>query len=719
MSSSQSSRFGKYELLDRIAAGGMAEIFRARYEPAPGVSKQVVIKRILPHYAENKNFIAMFTNEARIVMGLSHGNIAQVFDFGAIDGDYFLAMELVDGHPLNAVARRARELGIPVLPPQFAAFVTAEMLKGLHYAHTRLDERGRPLHIVHRDVSPQNVLLGFEGQAKLVDFGIARARHLSSGETAANAVKGKYTYFSPEQARAKELDARTDVFASGIVLYELLTGQLPFQGRLMDVLAKIVRGQFLRPRQLNPRIPPELERIVLKAMATEQSQRYASAEAFQVDLNRFLATNFPDFTQQQLSLFLQLLFESELVREGRPVLLPREFMQQVEAWKEPLPPPPPDNADEEPATEMLNFEEAARAGFGHERSDASPGAPAFPWLRALLLLVSAAAVGFGGVALWQRLQESSLEITSEPAGAEVRVDGQRLKTPVTLSRLSGDRTVRVELSLPGYEPWQQDVPLKAGQHLHVPATLSRVPPPAPPPEPEPEPEPEPPAPPPPAPDVVTWPVTGFELDASRHRLVLTQAGALTVQLDPSRTHRVTLAGKPPPLGWGFYVVSEGGATPGVFDAQPLIIKSANRLYAFHVPAQALGASRRDETKPRALSIHTEGARKAVHKSVPARLRLADSTRVTVKGLDPALTYELTPRQGTPTAVAREGGAPISRVLVGTPNGLLLAPLNEVTRIADASTFFVTVLDDAPDAESGRIAFELRVLKPVKKKRRER
>jgi serine/threonine protein kinase len=162
VSSEETTRFGKYELLDRIAAGGMAEIFRARYEPAKGVSKQVVIKRILPAYAENKGFIGMFTNEAKIAMGLSHGNIAQVFDFGAIDGDYFLAMELVDGQPLSKVAKRAKELGLPVLPSDIAAFIVAELLKGLHYAHTRLDEDGRPLRIVHRDVSPQNVLLGFE-----------------------------------------------------------------------------------------------------------------------------------------------------------------------------------------------------------------------------------------------------------------------------------------------------------------------------------------------------------------------------------------------------------------------------------------------------------------------------------------------------------------------------------------------------------------------------
>src|SRR4051812_41640466 len=169
----------------------MAEIFRARFSPAPGVTKQVVIKRILPHYAANKAFIQMFTNEAKIAIGLSHGNIAQVFDFGQIDGAWFLAMELVDGQPLSKVIKRAREQQLALLPIGFSVLIAIELLKGLHYAHTRLDERGKPLGIVHRDVSPQNVLVSYEGQVKVVDFGIAKARTAGREDTEAGAVKGK------------------------------------------------------------------------------------------------------------------------------------------------------------------------------------------------------------------------------------------------------------------------------------------------------------------------------------------------------------------------------------------------------------------------------------------------------------------------------------------------------------------------------------------------
>ncbi|HEY0882791.1 MAG TPA: serine/threonine-protein kinase, partial [Archangium sp.] len=673
MSPVETSRFGKYELLDRIAAGGMAEIFRARYEPAPGVTKQVVIKRILPHYAENKAFIGMFTNEAKIVMGLSHGNIAQVFDFGAIDGDYFLAMEFVDGHPLSKVVKRMRTLGIPVMPPEFAAFICAEMLKGLHYAHARLDEQGRPLKIVHRDVSPQNVLLSYEGQVKLVDFGIAKARNAGSEETAANAVKGKYAYFAPEQARAKELDSRTDVFASGIVLYELLTGQLPFQGRLMDVMAKIVRGQFQKPRELNPRIPPELERIVLKAMALEKTDRYQSGESFQQDLNRFLANNHPEFTGGMLTHFLQLLFEEDLVKEGRPVQLPREFVERAQKWKEPLPPPStPGKRDEsEEPTEMVAFADVKLSPSGKPVKFEEPPPPRFPWVRAIALLLAAAAVGFGAVTVMQRMQEVTLEIVSVPSGAEVVLDGKALpgRTPTLAKDLAPDRPHRVELLLPGYRPWKNEVPLKKGQHLVVEAKLELLPPPEPP-KPPPEPPPvkvEAPKPPelPPVPDLVTWPVSKFSLDATRHRLDLTAGGATLVTLEPAKTYRIALLGKGTTPGWAFYVVSDGGAQPGTFGPDPLLIKSASKLYAFHVPASVLGAAERDETKPRTLSVTIEGQKKAQTKPVAPKLGFSSAQRVTVTGLAPTAQYELTPRHGATPAVARERGAPLRMIVVGT------------------------------------------------------
>lgn len=719
MSRPSPTPFGKYELLDRIAAGGMAEIFRARYEPAPGVTKQVVIKKILPHYAANRGFIAMFTNEARIAMGLSHGNIAQVFDFGAIDEDYFLAMELVDGQPLSKVLKRARTFGIPGLPPPMAAYIAIELLKGLHYAHTRLDPQGRPLHIVHRDVSAQNVLLSYEGEVKVVDFGIAKARNAGTEDTAAGAVKGKYTYFAPEQARGKELDARTDVFAAGIVLYEMLVGQPPFQGRMMDVLTRIVRGQFARPREVNRRVPSGLERIVLKAMALEKSDRYQTAEAFHQALSHELASSYPDFTPVLLTRFLQLLFEEELVAEGRPTKLPRDFIELAQTWKAPEPAP----GDEESATEMIELGEA----------DVGPGFPELPdfderarrkrpWLRVALVGLAAAALGVGATLFALTPRAGTLQVSSAPPGASISIDGADtgLTTPARLEGLKGARTYRLRLDAEGRQPWANDVPLASGQHLLVDATLSPLPAPAPetPPEFEPTPETTPavapePAPEPVAPavvDEVRWPARRFALDAAHHRLDLSAAGALSVALEPATTYRVSLS-KGPLDGWGFYVVNQAGAQPGAFTARPLQMRGATRLFAFHLPVD--GPT--DVAKPRRLTLEGNGRRRLT-RTVPGTVAFPPSARLTVVGLDPSATYELTVRQGEPPARARTTGQEVRRVVAGHPTGgLVVVGLDEPWRFTAAGAIWLTLLTDSDDGQSGRLFVELREV--VRRRRR--
>lgn len=328
-------RFGKYLLLHRIARGGMAEIFRAQYEAAAGVTKQVVVKKILPGYADNDRFVQMFIDEARITVRLSHGNIAQVFDFGEVDGEYFLAMEFIHGQAMSTVQERAEEMSLSI-PIPIACFVVMEMCRGLHYAHRKNDDRGKPLAIVHRDISPQNVMVSYEGQVKLVDFGIAKAASVV-GHTEAGAFKGKYLYFSAEQAQRKRLDGRADICAAGIVLYELLAGQRPYTGPLMKVLSSIVNGKFPRPSEVNGEIPPSLERIVLEAMALDKEDRYQTPLELQEALAGFLFTAAPRFTNADLSHFVQYLFHDELIAEGMSVSLPDEFLEQVPLWRKPGP----------------------------------------------------------------------------------------------------------------------------------------------------------------------------------------------------------------------------------------------------------------------------------------------------------------------------------------------------------------------------------------------
>jgi eukaryotic-like serine/threonine-protein kinase len=337
--------FGRYQLLERLAVGGMAELYRARSVAAAGVSKAVVVKKILPAFAGQRDFVRMFVNEAKIAVTLSHGNIAQVFDFGEVDGEYYLAREYVRGQPLSKVIRRAHALGLPWVPEEYAVFIALEMTKGLQYAHTRSDEAHRPLHIIHRDVSPQNLIIGYEGEVKIVDFGIARARGATDSELREGAVKGKYPYFSPEQARGDEVDLRTDLYATGVVLYQMCCGRLPHEGKMVQTMQSILRGEFPAPRSLNPGLSAELERIVLQAMAASPAERYASAEAMGHALSEHLHKAQARVSSRSLSDFMSFLFEPELLAAGVDLKQAPAIIEQVPTWRRRGHAPVPEAAD--------------------------------------------------------------------------------------------------------------------------------------------------------------------------------------------------------------------------------------------------------------------------------------------------------------------------------------------------------------------------------------
>jgi len=482
------SPFGKYLLYERIAAGGMAEIYRAKYVAAAGVTKSVVIKKILPHYAGNRNFVSMFINEAKIVVGLSHGNIAQVFDFGEIDGEYFLAMEYVHGQTVSRILRRAKEKGLR-LPAPYAVFIAIEVSRGLHYAHTRVDEQHRPLGIVHRDISPQNVIVSYEGQVKLVDFGIAKARSASDADkTQAGAIKGKYVYFSPEQARARELDGRSDVFATGIVLYEMVCGRLPFEGKMVEVLNKIVRGEYPRPSVVNPEVDPKLEKVIARALSTQRDDRYASSLAFQEALTEYLIAVAPRFNQSNLAELVDYLFAEELAEEGHEVQISQSFAEKIERWRDaevtrapPLPMADPDDVAEITSAERLS----ARRSAAHTIESGAVVDPAPRHTRSAFkggkrgtlvmagAAVLAAAAGGGAMVLFGRPTGFAVRVESHPPGVEIKLDGAPTarRTPTTFTDLDGARPHMVELDAPGMNPWIKQVRPVRGQTVSVVATL--------------------------------------------------------------------------------------------------------------------------------------------------------------------------------------------------------------------------------------------------------
>jgi serine/threonine protein kinase len=277
----------RYRVVEKLESGGMAEVFRAESEGLHGFRKQVAIKRVLPHLSSKKKFISMFLDEARLSAQLTHSNCVQVFDIGVGDNAFFIVMEFVDGANLKATMEHLKKRGRD-FPVEAAVHISLELCKGLAYAHELTDSNGAPLHIVHRDMSPPNVLITKHGEVKIVDFGLAKANsQLEKSEP--GIIKGKFSYLSPEAAMAQEVDARTDVFAVGIILWELLAGQRLFLGETDFQTVKKVQASVVPSiSQINKRVPQELEHIIQRALAREPTQRYATARALGMDLSKFL-----------------------------------------------------------------------------------------------------------------------------------------------------------------------------------------------------------------------------------------------------------------------------------------------------------------------------------------------------------------------------------------------------------------------------------------------
>lgn len=277
----------RYRVIEKIAAGGMAEVFRAESAGLEGFKKTVAIKRVLPHLSQKKQFIGMFLDEARLSASLSHSNVVQVFDIGVGDETYFIVMEYVDGANLKAVIEHRKLLGKP-LPIEAACLIALRTCEGLAYAHEAQDALGQPLGIVHRDVSPPNVLITRHGEVKVVDFGLAKANsQLESSEP--GIIKGKFSYLSPEAANGEEVDHRTDIFATGIMLWEMITGQRLFMGDTDLGTVRLVQAARVPPlSQYVKEVPAVLEQIISHSLARDPKTRYQSAREFGRDLNRVL-----------------------------------------------------------------------------------------------------------------------------------------------------------------------------------------------------------------------------------------------------------------------------------------------------------------------------------------------------------------------------------------------------------------------------------------------
>ena len=313
MTSFEPEKFGKYVLLDRIAVGGMAELYRAMMTGAEGFEKLIAIKKLLSHLTVQENLVDAFVGEAKLAALLQHQNIVQIYDFGSVDGDYFIAMEHLFGKDLRLIVDKSEEKELP-LGLEYVLYITSRVCEGLDYAHHLKDLEGNPLHIIHRDISPPNIFITYDGEVKIVDFGIAKAATQNT-ETVEGVIKGKVCYMSPEQAGGQSVDQRSDIFATGILLYEMLTGKRMFEGEPLQVLPKVREVEFEPLDQVVGDLPPKLYEILQRALAKDPDQRYQSSGDMLSDLEECMHENDLRPTARRLAQYMKALFEEEIAAE--------------------------------------------------------------------------------------------------------------------------------------------------------------------------------------------------------------------------------------------------------------------------------------------------------------------------------------------------------------------------------------------------------------------
>ncbi len=313
MTASEPTKFGKYWLTDRIAVGGMAELYRGKISGDEGFEKAVAVKKILPHLAAEKDAVNYFIDEARLAALLQHPNIAQIYDFGRLEDSYFIAMEYLFGKDLKTVLHLAEERNLP-LSLENALHITARICSGLDYAHNMKDLQGELLNIIHRDVSPQNIFITYDGQVKIIDFGIAKAASRITS-TRSGVIKGKVAYMSPEQAEGLEVDHRADIFSVGILLYEMVTGRFMYDGDAMEILSRAREANFTRPERIVRDLPECVILALDTALAKDTRTRYTSCGEMLSDLEDCIYhLNFRP-SDQKMAQYMKALFEIEFESE--------------------------------------------------------------------------------------------------------------------------------------------------------------------------------------------------------------------------------------------------------------------------------------------------------------------------------------------------------------------------------------------------------------------
>jgi serine/threonine-protein kinase len=464
-------QFGKYTLLRELASGGMARVYLAIQRSVAGFEKLVVIKRILPELARDTDFVEMLLTEARTAATLDHPNVVQTFDVGEVEGTYYIAMEYINGEDIRSIVRGMKRSEVREFPLEHTLSIVRGVCAGLAYAHEKKDLEGNALNIVHRDISPQNILVTYSGAVKVVDFGIAKSTEAVGEKTGAGQLKGKAPYMSPEQARSVELDHRSDIFAVGIVLFELTTGRRLFKAKSeFETLKMIVERPYPSPREIVPNYPQDLERIVMRALEKEPARRYQKARDMQADLEAFARHERIATSAVGLADWMAMLF-ADKIEQQKHVMQDAKRLADVVASQHSIAP-----MSEPGSLYSLSAMGTNTAAVSTMlRADTlPPPAPRRAWRWGVLAL-GLAGLGAGAffvtrlpqqapmtaptstaasaVAPEPEVKKGTLKVSSEPAGAYLRVAGElhSSKTPAELSRLPLGIDIEIKVSLEGYE----------------------------------------------------------------------------------------------------------------------------------------------------------------------------------------------------------------------------------------------------------------------------
>lgn len=518
-------KFGRYFLLDQIAQGGMAEIYRARDASRAGAGRLLAIKRVQAGLLGNPEFMQMFNSEVKVMMRLNHPNIAQFFEVGTEHKLPYIAMEWVDGKNLRQFISRYNEIGRK-FPVDLAAYIIEQAAQGLHYAHSYRDKvTGEPLNIIHRDISPQNILISYEGGVKLIDFGIAKAT-LNDERTRAGVIKGKPSYLSPEQISGEPLDGRCDIFALGSVFWEILTGKKLFAGDGDLAVLKLIESSHTTvkpPSTVNPEIPKELDAIVMRALAKDREKRYQTAEELQRALHKFIYRYNADFEPSSLAGIAKELFKSEIVEDRKRIQRLSEKSEQLLSLHPrgsdfSVPGAKSDGTGDEDTTtavEPIQRSSGSREAFDPDRisstkvaielTELPPRARAarssetrwtlteghrsravfLPAWRKLALAAVAAGLGFAFLKSGVRVPDfapssevstdARLVLDGQYPDVHVMVDGQKVaqSLPATINGVSTGSPVRIVVMGPGGALFEKEVTLAKGERRSIQVQFGR------------------------------------------------------------------------------------------------------------------------------------------------------------------------------------------------------------------------------------------------------